>query len=321
MTKYESNIDVPVLLIFFNRPFVFSKVFEKVREARPSTLFLYQDGKREGNQFDEENIAKCREIASNIDWNCKVYTKYQDINYGCDPSEYIAQKWAFSIVDKCIILEDDDVPDVSFFEFCKQMLDKYENDTRICRISGMNHLGISENRHESYFFTTSGAIWGWASWRRVIDQWDSKYSFLDSKTDLALLKDYCKSIHVNYRQVLKTCRMHKSMRKEYYESIFYSNRLFSSGLTIVPKKNLISNFGLTSDSTHATSNIQRLPKGIHRVFEMKTYPMEFPMVHPKYVINDLHYVKEVNKIMGYGFCRRCYRRFESIIRRIVFKEK
>ena len=57
----------------------------------------------------------CREVVADIDWECDVRQMYQERNFGCDPSEYISQKWAFSLADKCIVLEDDDVPSQSFF--------------------------------------------------------------------------------------------------------------------------------------------------------------------------------------------------------------
>ena len=77
-------------------------------------------------------------MAEDIDWDCKVHRLYQEENYGCDPSGYIAHTWAFSHVDKCIVIEDDDVPSVSYFRFCKELLDKYENDKRIMLITGLN---------------------------------------------------------------------------------------------------------------------------------------------------------------------------------------
>ena len=129
-------VDVPVLILFFNRPQQLSQVFEQVRNARPSKLFLYQDGPR--SEHDLPGIKACREVTDQIDWDCEVHRMYQEKNYGCDPSEYISQKWAFSMVDKCIVLEDDDVPSVSFFTFCKEMLDKYEQDPRITMIAGFN---------------------------------------------------------------------------------------------------------------------------------------------------------------------------------------
>lgn len=137
MTKQPFSVDVPVLILFFNRPKQLQAVFEQVRKARPSRLFLYQDGPR--NEKDMPGILACREVVSHIDWDCQVEHLYQERNYGCDPSEYISQKWAFSKVDKCVVLEDDDVPCVSFFAFCKEMLDRYESDTRITMVAGFNN--------------------------------------------------------------------------------------------------------------------------------------------------------------------------------------
>ena len=91
-------VDVPVLILFFNRPQQLSQVFEQVRNARPSKLFLYQDGPR--SEHDLPGIKACREVTDQIDWDCEVHRMYQEKNYGCDPSEYISQKWAFSMVEK-----------------------------------------------------------------------------------------------------------------------------------------------------------------------------------------------------------------------------
>ena len=91
--KSVAKTDIAVLLLFFNRSDTFQQVFEAVRQARPSKLFLYQDGPR--GERDREGIEACREIASDehIDWECEVHRMYQEKNYGCDPSEYISQKW------------------------------------------------------------------------------------------------------------------------------------------------------------------------------------------------------------------------------------
>ena len=175
-------VDVSVLILFFNRPEPLSQVFAQVKEARPSRLFLYQDGPR--NDKDMPGILACRELVAAIDWECEVHQLFQEKNYGCDPSNYLAQKWAFSMTDKCIVFEDDSVPSVSFFQFCKELLDKYEYDDRIGMIAGMNHEEITRGVPSDYFFTTTFSIWGWASWKRVIDQWDEHYSFLDDEFNM-----------------------------------------------------------------------------------------------------------------------------------------
>ena len=119
------NIDVAVLIIFFVRDDTLKKVFESVKAARPSKLLLWQDGPRENRPDDIQGIQKCRKIVEDIDWDCEVYKNYHDQNMGCDPSTFYADKWAFSLVDKCIILEDDQAPVQSFYPYCKELLDKY----------------------------------------------------------------------------------------------------------------------------------------------------------------------------------------------------
>lgn len=93
--KQPAKIDVAVLMLFFNRPDHFQKVFDEVRKARPAKLFLYQDGAR--GERDVPGIEACRQIASdeNIDWECEVHRSYQTRNQGCDPSGHLSQKWAF----------------------------------------------------------------------------------------------------------------------------------------------------------------------------------------------------------------------------------
>ena len=119
MNKYPYKTDVAVLLLFFTRSDTFQQVFDAVREARPSKLFLYQDGPR--SERDMAGIEACRQIASdeNIDWECEVHRQYMEKNQGCDPSGFLSHRWAFSLADKCIVLEDDVVPSQSFFPFCK----------------------------------------------------------------------------------------------------------------------------------------------------------------------------------------------------------
>ena len=150
--KQPFKTDVAVLMLFFNRPDSFGKVFEEVRKARPSHLFLYQDGPR--GERDMAGIMACRKIAENVDWECDVRRNYQERNYGCDPSGYLSQRWAFSMADKCIVIEDDVVPSQSFFPFCKEMLDRYEHDERITMIAGFNTDEVSEDVSCDYFFTS-----------------------------------------------------------------------------------------------------------------------------------------------------------------------
>ena len=77
------KVDIAVALIFFNRPEVFKPVFDAVAAARPSRLYLIQDGARAHRPDDKVKIMECRDITKNIDWDCEVHTDYSEINLGC----------------------------------------------------------------------------------------------------------------------------------------------------------------------------------------------------------------------------------------------
>ena len=295
--KQPAKIDISVLILFFNRPDHLSQVFAEVRKARPARLFLYQDGPR--GERDIAGIEACRKVVEDIDWECEVHRLYQERNFGCDPSEYLSQKWAFSMTDKCIVLEDDDVPSQSFFPFCKEMLDRYEHDERVRMISGFNEDEVTTDVPDSYFFTSVFAIWGWASWRRVIDQWEGDYAFLSDNYNMRQLESLVRQRR--YRSdFIRMCRQHRDSGKEYYESIFWASNLLHSGLAIMPTKNMINNLGLSADSTHFSGSIKTTPRAYRRIFTMKRYDIDFPLRHPKYVIENVDYKERLYKTNAWG---------------------
>lgn len=291
MEKYK--VDVSVLCLFFNRPEQFQKVFSVIKEAKPSRLFLYQDGPR--SEKDMPGILACREIASQVDWECKVLTNYQEKNYGCDPSGYMSQKWAFSLTDKCVIIEDDVVANVDFFRFCKEMLDKYENDPRVSMITGINYEEKTMYCPYDYFFTSDVAIWGWASWSRVINARDINYTFLDSEYNKSLVKQNLK--HKNLRDFMAKFEYHKTIEKQYFEFLTISTQLIQSGLCIVPKKNMIHNIGISGESTHFNGSTSSLRGGMKRIASMPTYSVDGEIRHPLYVMEDFSYNERVNRIL------------------------
>ena len=313
--KQAFNIDVAVLVLFFNRPGHLKKVFEEVRKARPSHLFLYQDGPR--SEKDLDGIMRCREIVADIDWECDVKRLYQERNYGCDPSEFISQKWAFSFVDKCIVLEDDDVPSQSFFPFCKEMLDRYEHDDRVWMVAGFNSDEVTPDVPDDYFFTSVFSIWGWASWRRVIDTWDEHYTFLDDPYTMRQLTELVRRRGFR-KDFIPMCRDHRASGKAYYETIFWASMLLNSGLAIMPTRNLINNMGVTADSTHFTSSLDTIPRRLRRMFTMRRFELQFPLRHPSHVIENVAYKESVYRTNAWGHpWIKVARSFEELYRNLL----
>ena len=295
--KPAAKIDLSVLILFFNRADVLEKVFEQVRKAKPARLFFYQDGPRD--ERDVPGIEACRRVVEKVDWECEVHTNYQDVNQGCDPSEFLAVQWAFSMTDKLVMLEDDDVPTQSFFPYCKELLDRYEHDERIGIIEGFNCEERTPDVAEDYFFSNNFSISGWASWRRVFEKWEEHYDFLRNAQTVADLEQIVKERNLR-KDFLPMCRAHQSAGKAFYESIFFASLQLQSQLAIVPTRNQVLNIGIQPDSTHFSGGIADLPPGYRRIFTMGQYELDFPLRHPKYVIEHIAHRKRVYKIQGWN---------------------
>lgn len=298
MKKYPAGTDAAVLIIFFNRPESLRLVFEQVRKSRPSRLFLYQDGPR--GPEDMVGIEACREVVSDIDWECDVRKWYRKENHGCDPSQYESQKWAFTMTDKCIFLEDDDVPSLSFIPFCKEMLDRYEDDRRIFMITGINYDERTENIPYDYFFSTTFTISGWATWKSRFEKCDEAYSFLDDEYAVKMLGDMINRRKYQ-KEFLEMCRDHRASGKAYYESLLHAAMFLSSSLCVVPRVNMINNLGALGEGVHLSGSNRTMPRAYRRIFEMDRHELSFPLRHPEYMIEDVEYKERMFRAQAWGY--------------------
>lgn len=296
----KSQFDVPVLLIFFSRADTFAKVFEKVREARPSVLFLACDGPRENRPDDVENIEACKRIAENIDWECTVYRDYAETNLGCGMRPQTAIANAFEKVDRLIVLEDDCVPHDSFFPYMTEMLEKYKNDTRIGLISGFNHFEDWDCGDYSYFYTKVGPMGGaWATWKRVWDEYTYDISSINDTFVERLMYDEITLKRAKKKKIQLWKDTAKRLEKEenisYWDVQFGFLKFYMSYLSIVPKFSLVSNIGLGEGSTHAINAANSMPS----IFFAKDRGLEFPLKHPPFIMCDRKYDNEVDNKWGY----------------------
>ena len=104
------------------------------------------------------------------------------------------------------------------------------------------------------------------------------------------------------RTMLQMCYDHRALGKEYYESIFWAAMMFGHGLAVMPSKNLVNNLGITagSSSTHYAGSLETMPRRLRHIFTMKRYELEFPLKHPRYVIENVDYLHRFYLVNAYG---------------------
>lgn len=249
-----------VLFLIFNRPDTTLKVFEQIRIAKPSRLYIAADAPRQGIAEDVDLCKQTRAIVKNIDWECDVKTLFNKKNAGCRDGVSAAITWFFDNEEEGIILEDDCLPANSFFKFCDTLLEKYRDDTRIRHITGCNLQQGKKWGDASYYFSNRTHVWGWASWKRVWKDYDitlDKYSNFEIKEKLENIypDPLVAECWVNIFNDLKEGKINSWA----YPLDFIN--FFNNGLTIIPNENLISNIGYgsgatnTIDDEHVFSNV------------------------------------------------------------------
>jgi len=270
-------LNTPVLFLVFNRLDTTKQVFSRIREVKPKQLFIAADGPREGKDGEKEIVESVRNfILESIDWDCEVKTLFREKNLGCGLAVSQGITWFFENVEQGIILEDDCLPETSFFFFCEQMLEQYYNETTIGSVCGTNYLFYKYKFENSYYFSNLGAIWGWATWRRV---W-AKYQFYITKEDITQLNLKLDKIKVHKKIKKWIISMLEEVRIQNINTwdIQWIYSLFTHNyMSIIPYKNQIKNIGYIG--THA-SNTERH----HPFFNMPTFVLNLNKIKHPYQI-------------------------------------
>jgi hypothetical protein len=271
----------PVAFIIFNRPDTTARVFESIRHAQPSKLLVIADGARPDKIGEAKKCAATRAIIDRVDWDCEVITNYSDVNLGCKLRVATGIDWVFQQVEEAIILEDDCLPEPSFFPYCDELLERYRHDTRIMFISGDNFQFGRRRTTDSYYFSQFNYMcptWGWATWRRAWQYYDVNIELWETIRDDKWLEDILGDSPA--LEVWK--RKFQSVYDGKCDTWDYQWILtcwVQNGSIVMPNVNLIGNIGYRADATHSKTLTGEFAN-------MPVEAMPFPLQHPKFVIRD-----------------------------------
>jgi hypothetical protein len=118
-------VQSPIVFLIFNRPEETARTFAAIRAVRPARLLVVADGPRAGRRGEEELCRRTRSVIDGVDWPCEVLRNFSGANMGCGRRVASGVDWAFAQVEEAIILEDDCLPDPSFFPYCAELLERW----------------------------------------------------------------------------------------------------------------------------------------------------------------------------------------------------
>ena len=190
-------------------------------------------------------------------------TDYSEANLGCGERISSGLDWVFESVAEAIVLEDDCLPDPSFFRFCEELLDRYRGEERIMHISGDNFQSVGRTggtvgcllqlagrrRSPSYYFSRYAHVWGWASWRRAWNHYDFEMSRLAGRRRLRPRQFDDPAEREFWRRTWDEVARGEIDTWDYQWAFACLRR---GALSAMPRGNLVSNIGFGEGAHHSS---------------------------------------------------------------------
>ena len=260
----------------FNRPDHLQVLINRLREVKPTKIYAAIDGPREARSDERNKVDACQTLIASIDWDCEVKTQYQEENLGCGLGVSTAISWFFMHEERGIILEDDIIPDPSFFPYCSELLNRYELEERVFALSGCNFVPSEFQSHpdQAYRFSQVPHIWGWATWRRSWEQ--HQLDIAGWRKQLPINKLWARAGYSLPATVYWASTFELLARKEVdtWDGQLVLASMVSEQYTITSNVNLIENIGFGKDATHTLEDRNELQPIVPIALPMLDVPVE-----------------------------------------------
>ena len=307
-------MDVAILLLLWRRPIHTKKLINAIGKVNPNKIYISCDGPIKNDIKNEKLVKLTRDIVlKEINWDCQIKTNFLDINKGCKVAVSDGINWFFKNEEEGIILEDDCLPNKTFFLFCQSLLEKYRNDQRIWAICG-NGYQFNNTKEESYFYSRYVDVWGWATWRRCWEKYDGDIKSWEHNKDLSFMKN----IFEDQREL--------NYWKRIFNNLFYNNIpdtwdyqwqylcFINSGMICMPYINLVKNIGFGEGATHTTEEYLSPNFDLNKQEELK-----FPLKHPSLFIRSKKCDQHLQNIFYSGYPIFSFKGSIILFQKVLFK--
>jgi len=289
----KPKVMAPVLFITFARLEYARKTFDAIKLAKPAKLYFYSNKARSDRPEEFVQNDHIREFIKEINWECDLQTFFRDEYVDIYTSLWSAIDWIFKNEEDAIILEEDCVASMAFFDFCEQLLSLFKEDHRIWVISGNNFIENFNPNSYDYFFSYFPYLYGWASWR---DRWQKVYR---DRLPVEKIKEYqlFNQIYVEPAAAKRALKFtEKIVDTPAWDYRFTISMKCQGGFGIIPRVNLVSNIGLSGEHNKGGESIfhKRILPDIEK-YNINAHP---PFVVPDYGYSkywyDSYYLKKKN---------------------------
>lgn len=239
----------PVVLFVFNRPAPLRRLLDVLAEVRPALLLVVADGPRADQPGDAARCAAVRALVERVGWSCEIRRHYADANLGCDRRVASGIDWVLGQVEEAIFLEDDLLPDPSFFAWCAAMLARYRDVVGVLQVAGRNELVRWDGAGNDHHLIHRVAPLGWATWRRA---WKAagRVELPGDMAAISVQAERCRldPLVAEHFGLLRSLAARGAL--DSWDGQWALRRAMLGALSVVPPVNLIAHDIFDADATH-----------------------------------------------------------------------
>ncbi len=304
--------------MFFKRIETTLKILEVIKKVKPSKIYLLSDGGR--NDDEKKLIYDLRtKIENFIDWDCSIIKFYQQENIGVYNQIALGAKKVFNLEKKAIFLEDDNLPSLTFFQYCDELLDYYADNPRVFWICGTNYFPQVGNGNPSYYFTQQLLPCGWASWsNKFLKYYDFNFDLVTNLNDkLTIKKFYSKQLYNQQKESIMNELKHKKLFGRYssWDYHLILTLLVNNLYGILPYKNQVENIGVDINSAHGGNSFNN--PMVKRFCGIQTNYLEFPLKKPLSLVINKELERKIADKIQYPFLYKLKLKILYISSRII----
>ena len=241
------NVLAPIVVFTYNRPEHTLRTLNALLInplANESDIIIYSDSARTANH--NKAVDEVRSYLSDLTGFRSIKVIHRDENFGLAESIIQGVTEVLQRSEKVIVLEDDMVVSPYFLEYMNEALEKFFDDDRVISVHG--YVYPVKIELPEAFFLTGADCWGWATWRRGWDLFNSEGKYLlDELVRRHLIQEF------DYNGAYPFLSMLKDQIKGANDSWairWHASAFLAGKLTLYPGRSLVHNIGTDSSGTH-----------------------------------------------------------------------
>jgi len=282
------NLGVAVVLIAFNRPKETRAILQAIISANPKKLYVLVDGPRTERPMERGLVLEVLREISKFEASLDISYLISEKNLGIRERVVSGLDWVFGFEESAIVLEDDCIPDPSFFDYCSELLQRYKFDEKVGVVSGFRPCPEVKDALSSYSFSNFTMTWGWATWKRVWETFDKSGSDWNELSARKRVLERLNTPDTKRYWAYNLDQVTGNAEHAGWDYLLALSQWMHGRVNIVPKLSLVKNVGFTMDATHTmdpTNPLARVSAGV----------MPSPLVHPDQKLIDLELDREIER--------------------------